>query len=63
MAAGGFAAPKLRQRWQGVILGLDAFSPEDLAELWDPEASEWRPAQWLAAWQESLASAASGEGG
>jgi transcriptional regulator with XRE-family HTH domain len=62
MAAGGFAAPKLRQRWQGVILGLDAFSPEDLAELWDPEASEWRPAQWLAAWQESLTSAASGGG-
>ena len=63
MAAGSFAAPKLRQRWQGVVLGLDAFSPEDLAELWDPEASEWRPAQWLAAWRESLTSAASGGGG
>lgn len=63
MAAGGFAPPRLRQQWQAVVLGLDSLSPEELVAQWDPEASEWRPAQWLAAWRESLASAAPGGGG
>lgn len=63
MAAGGFALPRMRQRWQGVVVGLDSFTAEDLAGLWDPEASEWKPAQWLAAWRESLTQSASGGGG
>ena len=62
MAAGGFASPRLRQRWQGVIVGLDSFTAEELAGLWDPEASEWKPAQWLTTWRESLAQSASGGG-
>lgn len=63
MAAGGFAPPRLRQQWQAVVMGLDLLSPEELAQQWDSEASEWRPAQWLAAWRESLAPATSGGGG
>jgi transcriptional regulator with XRE-family HTH domain len=62
MAAGGFAPARLRQKWAGVVLGLDAFTADELAEQWDPEASEWRPAQWLAAWRESLIPAAPGGG-
>jgi transcriptional regulator with XRE-family HTH domain len=63
MAAGGFAPARLRQRWAGVVLGLDAWTAAELAEQWDPDASEWRPAQWLAAWTESLTPAAPGGGG
>ena len=63
MAAGGHAPVKLRQRWQGVVLGLEEWDPEELQELWDPEASEWQPAQWLASWREGLGSAPSGGGG
>ena len=63
MAAGGFAPARLRQKWAGVVMGLDGFLPDELTEQWDPEASEWRPAQWLAAWKESLIPAAPGGGG
>ena len=62
MAAGGFAPQRLRQKWAGVVLGLDAFTPAELAEQWDPDASEWKPAQWLATWRESLIPAARGGG-
>ena len=62
MAAGGFAPARMRQRWAGVVLGLDAFTADELAEQWDMEASEWKPAQWLAAWKESLIPAAPGGG-
>ena len=62
IAAGGFAPLRLRQRWSGVLLGIDQFSPPELAEQWDPEASEWRPAQWLTAWRESLIPAEPGGG-
>ena len=62
MAAGGFAPARLRQKWAGVVMGLDSFTAAELAEQWDPDASEWRPAQWLAAWKESLIPAASGGG-
>ena len=60
MAAGGFALPRMRQQWQAVVLGLATLSPQELAELWDPAASEWRPAQWLASWSESLRAPAGG---
>jgi hypothetical protein len=40
-----------------------AVTTDELAEQWDAEASEWRPAQWLAAWKESLIPAAPGGGG
>ena len=63
IAAGGFAPPRLRQRWSGVLLGIDSFSPQELAEQWDAEASEWKPAQWLTAWKESLIPAEPGGGG
>lgn len=63
MAAGGFAPARLRQKWAGVVMGLDAWTAAELAEQWDAEASEWRPAQWLAAWKESLTPAAPGGGG
>jgi transcriptional regulator with XRE-family HTH domain len=63
MAAGSHAPARLRQRWQGVVMGLDSWSPEELRELWDPEASEWQPAQWLTAWRDALGSAPSGGGG
>jgi transcriptional regulator with XRE-family HTH domain len=59
MAIGGFAPPKLRQQWQGVALGIDAFSAQELAGLWNPDGGGWLPEQWLAAWRESL----SGGGG
>jgi transcriptional regulator with XRE-family HTH domain len=62
MAAGSHAPAKLRQRWQGVVMGLDSWDPEELRELWDPEASEWLPAQWLAAWKEGLHSTPPGGG-
>jgi len=62
IAAGGFAPQRLRLRWSGVLLGIDSFSSKELIEQWDAEASEWRPAQWLAAWRESLIPAAPGGG-
>ena len=63
MAAGGYAPVRLRQQWQGVVLGLETWPPEELQKLWDAEASEWRPTQWLTAWRESLISAEPGGGG
>jgi transcriptional regulator with XRE-family HTH domain len=62
MAAGGVAPARLRQKWAGVVMGIGSFTADELAEQWDAEASEWRPAQWLAAWKESLTPAAPGGG-
>jgi transcriptional regulator with XRE-family HTH domain len=59
MAIGGYAPPRLRQQWQGVALGIDVFTAQDLAGLWDPAGGGWLPEQWLTAWREAL----SGGGG
>jgi transcriptional regulator with XRE-family HTH domain len=59
MAIGGYAPPRWRQRWQGCILGIDAFTAQELAGLWNPDGGGWLPEQWLAAWREAL----SGGGG
>ena len=62
MAIGGHAPPRLRQRWQSVALGIDAFTAQDLAGLWDSAGGGWLPEQWLASWRASL-SPTSGGGG
>jgi transcriptional regulator with XRE-family HTH domain len=63
MSVGGFAPPKLRQQWQDVVLGVEVFTAEELAPLWDPDGGAWAPEQWLAAWRETLEPPASGGGG
>jgi hypothetical protein len=59
MAIGGYAPPRLRQQWQGVALGIAAFTAQELADLWNPDGGGWLPEQWLTAWREAL----SGGGG
>jgi hypothetical protein len=57
-----FAPAKERDRWADVLAQIHTYSPDELAELWDPAESEWLPAQWLAAWKATLP-APSGGGG
>ncbi len=54
MAVGGYAPPRLRQQWQGVALGIAAFSAQELSDLWSPDGGGWLPEQWLAAWRKAL---------
>lgn len=53
--AGQAAPSRHRQQWGMVVIGLATYSPEELRELWDPDASEWQPSQWLETWGQSLA--------
>jgi len=60
MRASSSAPAKLREKWGDVLVGLDAYSPEELFEVWDAVASEWAPAQWLNAWAATLPPAGGG---
>jgi len=62
MAVGGFAPSKLRQQWQDVILGVEVFTVDELAPLWDPDSGAWAPEQWLATWRQTLEPPARGGG-
>lgn len=61
MAVGGYAPPRLRQQWQDCVLGVDVFTAQDLAGLWDPDGGGWLPEQWLTAWREALSGVGGGE--
>ena len=63
LAVGGFAPQRLRKQWQAVAMGLATLTAAELKKLWDPEASEWLPAQWLANWQQSLTATGASSGG
>jgi len=54
LRAGAAAPPRHREQWGLVVMGLSSYSPEQLQATWDEEASEWAPAQWLAAWAATL---------
>lgn len=43
-----------REQWQGVALGIAAFTAQELADLWNPDGGGWLPEQWLTAWREAL---------
>jgi transcriptional regulator with XRE-family HTH domain len=51
-----------RDRWGEVLTGFGSYSPEDLAELWDPIASEWVPGQWVQEWRALLPNGGGGGG-
>lgn len=54
LRAGAAAPAKHREQWGLVVMGLGAYTPEQLQAIWDEDASEWAPAQWLAAWGATL---------
>lgn len=60
MRVGAAAPARFRDGWSAVALGLATWSPQELAEVWDVNANEWKPAAWLAAWAESLPAASGG---
>ena len=45
-----------RREWADVLDEQLIWLPEDLAQRWDPGASEWKPALWLQAWEAQLQS-------
>ena len=61
--ANGAAPTKARERWGAVLLGVGIYTPEELQEAWDAEASEWAPAQWLTTWAATLPPTPPGGGG
>lgn len=63
MRVGASAPARFRDAWASVALGLATWSPHELAEVWDPQENEWRPAAWLAKWADSLPRPLSGGGG
>ncbi len=63
MKIAGAAPVRHRQQWGLVALGLASYSPNELRELWNPNASEWQPSQWLEAWGRSLAEPGPNAGG
>jgi len=52
-----------QKRWGEVLTGFGSYNPDDLAQLWDPIASEWIPAQWVEEWCASILSPSGGGGG
>jgi transcriptional regulator with XRE-family HTH domain len=63
MRVGAAAPARFRDGWSAVALGLATWSPQELAEVWDQNANEWKPAAWLATWAESLPAPSGGGGG
>jgi len=61
LRAGAAAPAKHREQWGLVVMGLGVFTPEQLQATWDEKASEWAPAQWLAAWAATLDPSGGGE--